>query len=194
MLVFGQPSPEGITVTISRQLTAAPSEAQFLINVAADGSKTLEEVVAVVQPLGITASDLVSVTTFPYGGPFPYTGPPDPSKVNYLFRLAAPAAKTKETIDRISRLRRDLDASFDLQQQMVGIGPAAGEVEQARKRMLPELLMEARRRAEELASAANVKVGSVQGMFDSSFAPTGVFYGPVQAAYTYTITVRYGVE
>ena len=195
-LAFAQGSPDGVTVTVSRQLPTAPSEAQFLVNVAADATKTLEQVVAVVQPLGISANDLTSVTSYPYGGPFPMTGPPDPSKVNYLFRLATPAAKIKDTTDRIARIRRDLDTGFDLQQQMIGITPASADLEQARRRVLPELLAEARKRADELAGAASVKIGSVQGMLDTSTPPAAYapYYGPTQALYVYTLTVRFAVQ
>ena len=194
-LSFAQPSPEGITVTVSRQLPIAPTEAQFLINIAADGSTTIEQVIAIVRPLGLSAQDLTSVTTFPYGGPFPYTGPPDPSKVNYIFRLAVPTSRVKETVDRINRLRRELDAGMDLQQQMIGIGPAAADIEQARKSILSALLAEARKRAEELADAGGVKLGAVQGVLESPspFGPS-LGYGPVQATYVYTLTVRYATQ
>jgi hypothetical protein len=194
-LALGQ--TDGITVVVSRQLAIAPSEAQFLINIAADQSTTLEQIVTAVQPLGLTAQDLTSVNAFPYSGPFPYTGPPDPSKVNYIFRMTAPANRLKETLDRITRTRRDLDAGMELQHQMMGLGPTAAEVEATRRRLLPELLAEARKRAEEVAAAGSVKVGALQGVIDSSFAsPPGGYnqYGPITAVQVYGMTVRFALQ
>jgi len=186
---------DGITVTAYRAVTLPPVEAVFNVTVTADQATTLDEVLAKLKELGISAQNLVNVNTVPYG-PTPVS-----LRVTYGFNVTVPLDKLKEMSEAIARLRRT-ELELDIQGFNVGMSAGSAAFEEARKRVLPELLRDARARAEEYASAAQLKVGAIASVSESPstyaylvptypYVPSG---GPVSLTAGFSLTVRFKTE
>jgi hypothetical protein len=181
------PEPSGITVTVSRNVVLAPFESVFTVTVIADLGLTLEQAVALLAPLSVKADQLQGINTAP-------SGPrPDQIRMHYVFRIAAPLNRTRETVDALTRIRRDLDANMDLQFYGGQVGSAPAAFEAAREKALPEMLAEARRRAESVAAAGGVRVGRVLGVLDSAgHAPTP--FPTATLSMPILLTVRFALD
>jgi len=188
---------DGITVTAYRTVTLPPVEAVFNITVSADQAMTLDEVVAKLKELGITAQNLANVTTGPYG---PYGPSSLALRVTYGFNVTVPLDKLKSMSDAIARLRRT-ELELEIQGFMVGLSASPAAFEEARKRALPDLLKDARTRAEEYASAAQLKVGAIVSVTESGaayaylatypYVASGV---PIPLTAGFSVTVRFKTE
>jgi len=188
---------DGITVTAYRTVTLPPVEAVFNITVSADQTMTLDEVVAKLKELGVTAQNLANVTTAPYG---PYGPSSLALRVTYGFNVTVPLDKLKSMSDAIARVRRT-ELELEIQGFMVGLSAGAAAFEEARRRALPELLKDARTRAEEYASASQLKVGAIASV--SEYSPTygyvagfssGSPFSTVPLTAVLSVTVRFKTE
>ena len=186
---------DGITVSASKTVELPPDETTFQIGVQAESDVGLDKVLEVLQPLGIAAKDLVSISSQQFGPG------PNQTRLMYQFSFTAPFAKFKETQEGISSTWRSvLAANMDL--QTFGIQVASGEAarEAARQRLLPELLADARKKADALAKIAGATTGKILGMGEfaalgGSFAGSfGGFFGPSSLRVTFQLSVRYALQ
>ena len=95
--LLAQISNNTVTVTASQSSTAQPVEAVFSVTVASGVDKSLDQIVAAVSGVGITAANLVTVNTAGDGfvttiGALPpgFLGP------QWIFQLVVPFSKLKE--------------------------------------------------------------------------------------------------
>ena len=185
-----------IVVNVTKYVDMPPEEMIFALSLQADQSTTVEEAVQVLKDAGVTQKDLIMISMQP--GMSPYGG--QQSRIMYQFSLTAPYAKYKETMDKLQAVRRTLVIdwpSMDLQVMMAQIGVSDASREQARLKTLPDLVADARRKAEELAKAAGIGVGPILGLSEAAQAPYygGVYpstYGPLRTAFT--LSVRFAVK
>src|SRR6516164_7778325 len=99
-----------VTVTASQSSTAQPDEAVFSVTVGSRVDKSLDDVVAAVSGLGITAANLVQITS-----PLPANSSPVPLPSNvpapslgWTFRLAVPFSKMKDTTAALALLQKSI--------------------------------------------------------------------------------------
>jgi hypothetical protein len=179
-----------IIVTVSRTLVLVPTDATFLINVGADISVPINQVLAAVD-FGLTTSDIVSINS--YGMYPPYVTATAPSRVTYVLRLNVAISKVKDTIDKLETLRKATPTGIDLSYSTSGIGPSQVAVDDAHEKALPDLMGDARKRAQAVASAAQLKLGAIQAVNESYYSPSG-YNGPVQPVVTFSATVRFASQ
>lgn len=177
---------DSIVVTAVKSVVLAPTDVTFMLNVSADLSLTLDQVLAAVD-MGLTAQDLAGINSYPVG---PYPPVPSFSRVNYLFRLSVPFSKMKETAEKLERLRKSLDGGMDLNYNTSVVGPNRAAVEEAHDRALPDLMADAKKRAQALADAAHLKIGTIQAVSEGYSYPGGGV-GPVAPNLTFTVIVRF---
>ena len=189
--VWAQPTLDAnsIVVTVSRTTVLVPTDATFIINVGADFTVPVEQVLAAVD-FGLTVSDIVSINSYAVYPPYIASSP---TRVTYALRLTVPIAKIKDTIDKLEKLRKSTDAGIDLSYNTTGIGPSQAAVEDAHEKALPDLMGDARKRAQSLAGAAQLKLGAIQAVNESYYVPSG--YAPAQQALvTFSATVRFAAQ
>src|SRR2546428_4502759 len=148
--------PNSVVVTAARSLVLVPTDVTFTLNVSADLGVTLDQVLAAVD-LGLTAQDLAGINSYP-GGPYPPV--PSISRINYVFRLSVPFSKMKDTVDKLEKLRKTLDTTMDLTYTTSTVGPSPAAVQEAHDKALPDLIADAKKRAQALADAALLKLGA----------------------------------
>lgn len=178
-----------IVVTANRSVVLAPTEATFMINVSAEIGISLEQVLAAVD-LGLTAQDLVSINSYPIG---PYPPRPDFSRITYVFRLTVPFSQMKDTMDKLEKLRKTVDTNMDLNYNTSVVGPNQAAVDDARGKALPEMVADARKRAQQLAAAAGLTLGAVQGVSEG-YTYSGAPPGALPANVNFNIVVRFAAQ
>jgi uncharacterized protein YggE len=99
----------------------------------------------------------------------------------------------KETVDRLEKLRKTLDSGMDLSYNTVAVGPSLAAAREARDKALPELMADAQKRAQVLASAAQLKLGAIQGVSEPYSYADGPG-GAVAPNVTLTVTVRFAAQ
>jgi hypothetical protein len=178
-----------IVVTASRTLVLAPTDVSFNLNVNADVTTPMDQILATVD-FGLTTDNLVSISTYPVG---PVYGPPDPSRITYTFRLTVTVSQMKDTLAKLDSLRKNAPDGIDLTYSTGAFGPDQVAVQAAREKALPDLMNDARNRAQSVAAAAGLKLGNIQAVNDSSAYPVG-YVGPVQPVVTVSAMVRFSAQ
>ena len=193
---------EGITVVATKNVEFAPEEVTFSVMVLTDQESSLDDVLKVAKDTGLEAKHLVSISTQPqYYGP----GPAPQVRSAYQFVMPVKFAAMKETSDKFAALRRSLLAdNSKVEVQIVGtsIGASIATQEKARQDALPDLLAEARRKADALAKVAGLKVGRIVAMTDpyvgipygAATSPGYYYSGPSVLRSTIALTVRFALE
>lgn len=177
-----------IVVTASKTVVLVPTEVTFMLNVSADMTLTLDQVLAAID-FGLTAQDLTGISTYPIG---PYPPAPAYSRLTYMFRLSVPFSKLKETADKLEKLRKSVDTGMDLTYMTSMVGPSQSAVTDAREKVLPDLMADAKTRAASLAGAAGLKLGAVQAVSEGYSYTGGP--GPAPANVSFSIVVRFAAQ
>lgn len=178
-----------IVVTAAKNVVLVPTDANFMLNVSADWSVTLEQVLAAID-LGLTAQDLTGINSYPIG---PYPPVQNASRINYVFRLSVPFSQIKSTIDKLDKLRKSLDTGMDLNYNTSMVGPSPDAVQAAHDKALPDLITDARKRAQALADAAQLKLGAIQAVSEG-YTYTGGGVGPAPPNVAFSILVRFAAQ
>jgi hypothetical protein len=183
---LAQPTLEAnsIVVTASKSLVLVPTDASFMVTVSADLTVTLDQVLAAID-LGLTAQDLTGINSYPVG---PYPPVPTVSRINYVFRLTVPFSQINDTVAKLEKLRKTLDTTMDLSYNTSTVGPSQAAVQAAHDKALPDLISDATKRAQALASAAQLKLGAIQAL-NEGYTYTGI--GPVPTNVNFSVVVRF---
>jgi hypothetical protein len=197
---------DGIATTATRSVTLSPDEVTFNVTVIAEISTTLEQAVAAVQDAGVTSKNLLGIASSEeYYGPSPLSRT---SRLTYGFTVTQPYSKMKETTEKLEAARRRLaaesggDVVFTLY-----VNATEKAVQDARQRLVTELLAEAKSNAQFLANAAGLTLGGLLNVSENVYPASGVpgpYYGsisfssgspsPVPIRVTYTVYVRYAAQ
>ncbi len=148
---FAQAALDGITTSASKTITLLPDSAMFIVDVTSAAGTTVDQAVAWIRDTGITAANLVGAGTTQDYQLVPPGAPPS-LRMIHEFQITVPYARVGEMLS--------LSASDDALQL-------------ARQRILPDLIAELKRRADTLAGAAGLQVGSIQSISDNGYV-TGV--------------------
>jgi len=154
-----------LTVSVSRALTVQPDQEVFGVFVSSGDDQTLSDVLAVLQPAGITAANFSNVYGDTYGD---LTGAgtgasPAGSSLQWSFTLTAPLTNTKATVAMLTNLQNSvakthpkLQVSFDLQGTQV-----SAQAAQSQTCPLAALISDANAKAQTMAAAANRFVSGI---------------------------------
>ncbi|HJT86737.1 MAG TPA: hypothetical protein VJ732_02750 [Bryobacteraceae bacterium] len=168
--LWGQ-TPKSVTVSSTQSITAPPDKAVLQVVVSSGTDKALTDVLSAVQGTGISAADLVSITTGLNGiGPSPVGKPPAPM-LQWAFQLPAPVSQLKATSAALIALEQSiakgntgLSLSFSVSGTQISAAQSSCN--------LAGLVADARSQAQQRANAAGLSLGSLLGL--SSVTSTSV--------------------
>jgi hypothetical protein len=143
-LAFAQLDSGSITIAASRSITLQPDQVVFSVAVTSGLQGTLDQVVASLQPLGISAANFLGVNTV------------DPSTLQWNFKLTAPLANIKDTIAAL----KAADSSLNLAFQLAG-AQVSPELQASQQCSIPDLVSDARAQGQKMAAAAGMTLGPV---------------------------------
>jgi hypothetical protein len=140
---FAQLDDNTVTVTATRTLNLQPDQVLIQVDVAA---QALSDALQIVAPAGITATNFNSYDTVGF----------------WTFQLTLPFDKLSATLVGLAKLQASA------RQGVVGYGVLNSSISaQARKCPYPALVADAQAQAQQVASAAGVKLGPVLAISDS---------------------------
>ncbi len=183
---FAQSDANSVTVTASRAITPQPDQALFSVSVTSGLTTTLDDVLAAVQPAGITLASFSSVST---SNAFNVVNSVNMLQLQWTFALTGALANTTATIATLTSLQStaakanpSLSVSFSLQGTQV-----SAQAAQSQTCSLPGLLSDANAKAQALAAAANRFVSGILALATSTSHTNGV------PSHSCSITVKYSL-
>ena len=189
--LFGQLSTNSVTVTASNTATLQPDQVVYSIDVVSGVGASLDDVVAAVGSLGITAVNLTSVNS-----------QGNPPSISWFFSYTAPLSGIKTTTAQLTNLEQTiakqnngLKMSFSIEGTQI-----SQQMQQSQPCLLSSLLTQARTQAQSLASAAGFNLDVIQAM--STTITTGVSgQGQSLSSFLFgagsapcTVTVKFGLN
>jgi hypothetical protein len=175
---FGVRVQDGL-ISVSRAVTLPADETEFIVAATARVDVPRQAVIDALQGVGISAANLSAVrmenpgTTRSSG-----TGlQPDGALWIFQFNITTPAGKTADIVQKLNALQKKLPEPL-VEVRYRSRGSASEKsVADARARILPEVIAEARRKAEELALSADQTIaGSVEFVSDPARVSGGGAY------------------
>ena len=127
---------------------------------------SLDEVIALLPGLGITAANLQTLNEYPI-----YNGSPDPQAetLNWHFSFTAPLAKNKDTIATLTNLQAAIAKKSSGMTMSFLIQGTQYSVQPPQTCSASDLLADARTQAQKLADGAGLNVGNILAIS----SPTG---------------------
>jgi uncharacterized protein YggE len=161
--LLAQISNNTVTATASENSTAQPDEAVFSVTVASGPGTSLDQTVAAVSGLGMTAANLVAVnSTLPYLRLAP--APTPAATLNWVFQLVVPLAKSKDTTAALTALQQSISQNNSGLTLSFTLSRAAISAQQLPTCNLADLVSQARAQAQDIAGAAGFKAGAIVGL------------------------------
>ncbi len=157
----------GITTSVARTITLAPDEVVLGVSVTAPTTVTQEQVLQTLDGTGVTAGDLVGIGSAP---DYNYTGQPASVRLVHQYGFTVPYSKMKETTDKLDVIRSAAAANNQDVTYGLFVNASQSAVDAARQRAIPELIAEARKRAEYLGGLANLRIGPILSLNDSAYS------------------------
>jgi uncharacterized protein YggE len=201
--LLAQISNNTVTVTASQSSRAQP-EAVFSVAVTSLIDTSLDQVVAAVSGLGITAGNLVEISNANVLVAFsPTPAPPGPAAavpLNWVFQLVVPFSKLKDTTAALAAFEKSISQNNSGLTVSFRLSGTQVSRQQAPACNLANLVAQARSQAQDIAGAAGFKAGAVVGLTSSTSngAPVvcsltarftlGVMFGQPEPVITITAT------
>jgi hypothetical protein len=186
---FGQLDSNSVTVTASRNLNLQPDLALFSVNVSADSSATLNDILTAIQPIGVTIADLSDVRTSNTTG--------NQVGLEWTFMLAAPLGTLKDTNAMLVRFANTignsnknfaLGFSFSLQ------GSAfSKQLQQSQPCVIADLVSDARTRAQGMANAAGRTLSGVLAVSGMTAPVNGPAFTTSAVSQNCSVTVKFSL-
>lgn len=150
---FAQLDSNSITVTASRSPgNGRPDQTIYSVQIYAGLETGLDDVLAALQSLGISAASFQTLSALSSGSP------PMPT-LDWSFQLVAPFAKNKDTITALANLQQTIEKKkngMSMSFYIVGTQPSAPQ-----SCSQSDLIADARAQAQKLADGAGVNVGNI---------------------------------
>jgi hypothetical protein len=166
---FAQLTADGVSTSVTRTVTLTADEADFSIVAAAGLDTTQQQIAQIFLDAGITG---VSLSGTSLGQSYDYSTNPASSQtqVLYQFTFSVPAAGLKDAAKIMENLRLKPPALLKNFQYSAALNASQSTVDAMRQTLLPQLLADAQKKAQTLAAAAGLKLGSVRGVSESYYA------------------------
>jgi hypothetical protein len=152
-----------VTVTASQSSTAQPDEAVFSVMVASGLDKSLDDAVAAVSSLGITAANLVQISTLLPARMSP-TAPPATPTLSWTFQLVVPLVKSKDTTAALASLQKTISQNNSGLILSFTLSGTRVSAQQTPNCNLANLVSQLRAQAQDIAGAAGFKAGAIVGL------------------------------
>lgn len=165
-VAFAQLDSNSITVSASNNTTLQPDQILFSITVTSGLNAGLDDVLAALQPAGITMANLSGVTT---QGIVSSLTAPTPS-LFWSFTLPAPIASSKTTVTSLTMLQQTIaGANNGLAMSFSVIGTQVSQqLAQSQTCSFPSLITSATTQAQALATAGGLTLGSILALSSST--------------------------
>ena len=155
-------SVDGVTISVTRQVNAAPDQAEFtaVFTVALD--TTQQQVIQALHDLGVSEPlvvTAVAITSNSYSYP-----PVDTSQLYFQVTFTSAPAAMKDIAKKLDAFRAAPPAGFTTLQFGAALTTSQAAIDAAHQTALPLILADARTKAQALASAAGVKLGPITGV------------------------------
>jgi uncharacterized protein YggE len=165
-LAFGQLETDTITIQASRSVNLAPDQVSFYVSVTADPTSSLDQIVAALSGLGITASNLTGM----------YGANDNRGSLQWSFTLATPLTKMNATIASLIALQQSMvknNSGMSLTFQFQG-AYVSQQAFQSQSCSTKDLVSDAQAQAQNVAAAAGFAVGPIIAISDGSSSATAV--------------------
>jgi uncharacterized protein YggE len=188
-LAFGQLTPNSVTVTASRNLTLAPDQIVFEIDVTAPVTSTRDDVIAALDSSAITTANFSGVRTAQI-----YVASQPQTQLVWSFNLTADLSAMKDTVGMLTSLQQRVAArknGMSVSFSVVGTQVSTRAV-QSLQCVIGDLLADARAQAQKLAGAAGMSVGPILAMASAAPSTAAAVVSPV-AVPACTLTVKFAL-
>jgi hypothetical protein len=176
-VAFGQLDSNSITVSASTTATLQPDQVVFSVSVASGINTGLDDILAALQGLGVTAANFSSVST--QGQTIATLGTvplmPAPALI-WFFTLPTPLANTKATVASLAALQQSftqqnngLTLSFSVTGTQV-----SQQLMQSQPCSIAGLITAATTQAESLAAASGFTLGGILALSSSTPSPCAI--------------------
>ena len=164
---------DGLNVSVNRTVTLPSDEAAFTVLVSGALDITADQALQVLQTAGLQN---LSVTGTGLGQTYSY---PEPAAVQVVYQVnfTVAAAALKDAGKKLEALRLAPPQPLSGLQYNATVNTSAAAIESSRQTVLPQLLAEAQKKAQFLATSAGVKLGAIKGVSESSYAAYGYVSG-----------------
>jgi DNA-binding FrmR family transcriptional regulator len=165
VVLFGQLS--GISQNVSLNSTVQPDEAFFSVTANTTFEMNLDTLIGILQKAGISASDLA--------GQGIDSGYSRESRFEnrYNFEFTAAPSRMQEIAGKLNAIQQNLPDGVTQLQFSANLRASQKAINDARLRLLPDLIAEARQRAEALARLSGLNLGAIESISDF----TNPYYG-----------------
>lgn len=162
---------DGIITTVTRTVNIAPDEADFVVAAATTLDTTLQQLTQVFHDAGIQNLQVANVAAGVNGNSYP---PVVDSQLFYQISFTTAPAAMKDFAKKLDTLRGSLPSGITAMQYAAALNASQSAVDAAHQAALPQLLQDARSKAQALATAAGLKVGAITGVTESNYGAVGV--------------------
>jgi hypothetical protein len=169
---------QGGLISVSRTVTLPADETEFIVAATARVDVPQQAAIDALQGVGISAANLSALRVVENPGFQRWisgtTLAPDGALWVLQFNLMAPARRTAEIVQRLKALQKKPPEQLVEVRYLSRRSASEKSVADARARILPELIAEARRKAEQLALSADQTIaGSVEFVSDPALVGVG---------------------
>jgi hypothetical protein len=201
---------DGITTSVSRTVNIVPDEADFVVSVSTSLDTTQDQMTQVFHDAGIQNLTVTGVGAG-LNGIFNPARNPIASQLFYQITFTtSPAALTGYT-KKLDAMNANLPSALTSLQYSATLNASQTAEDAVHLTTLPQLLQDARSKAQTLATAAGLKVGAITGVTESSYGAAGGIglsaflsvSGPIGSfspsggsgtQYTFYATVKFAVQ
>ena len=162
--VFGQLPSHTLTVQATRSVNLQPDQVVFGVSVSSSAGTNLNQVVAALAGVGITAADLTGVENS------------DPSTLQWGFTLAVPIASLTATIGSLTTLEQTIgqnNSGLALTFSVNGT-QVSQQLQASQTCSNADLIADATAQAQKLAAAAGITLGQILKLSNVPLAPSAV--------------------
>jgi len=159
---FAQLSSGSVTVSVSRSSNVQPDQVVFSLTVTSSADKSLGDIVSALSGLGISAPNLVGLSSGSQSPGIITLGPSQPS-LNWEFQLTVPLTRMKDVTASLTSLQKTigqqnsgLSLSFSVQGTQVSA--------QSSNCDFGGLMTDARNQAQTIAGGAGFSAGAITGI------------------------------
>ncbi|HEV3198831.1 MAG TPA: SIMPL domain-containing protein [Bryobacteraceae bacterium] len=166
---------DGITTTVNRTVTVTPDEGDFVVVVSTSLDTTQDQVTQSFHDAGIqnlTMTGVAAGLSVPVYQPVNGTTP-NPSQLFYQIAFTTTPAALAGYSKKLDAMRASLPSTLTSLQYNAALNASQSAVDTAHQATLPLLLQDARTKAQALATAASLKLGSITGVSESNYGAVG---------------------
>jgi len=200
-LTFGQVDSNSITVTVSRTIASGqPDQAIFSVQVNSGLATSLDDVIGALQESGITVVNFNGLNSSFYNVG---TGDQQPVQIlNWAFGFAVPFAKTKDTVAMLSALQQNIAKKSNGLTMSFTVQGTQASAQSQQTCSLSDVVADARARAQKVADAGGVSVGTILALSSASpntglgfnqVASLGALTAPAPVPASCSLTVKFAL-